>query len=113
DLSVWGFGQTTLAHDDTRRSNGRLGVGFATRLSERTSLLAEVSDGNLGGAGRLEFGYQPNDQTTTTIGYRMDPLRRYDTNGFSGRDKGSLVFGVTSKVNERWSYLTETTYSAF
>ncbi|MBJ2151579.1 hypothetical protein [Paracoccus sp. IB05] len=113
DLSVWGFGQATLAHDDTRRDNGRIGAGFSIRLSERSTLLAEASGGSLGGAGRLEFGYRPNDNTTTTIGYRLDPLRRYDTGSFSGRDKGSLVFGATSKVNDRWSYLSETTYSAF
>ena len=112
DLSVWGFGQVTLAHDASRRSNDRIGAGFSTRLSERVTLLAEASDGSLGGAGRVEFGYRPNDATTTTIGYRLDPLRRFDANDFSGRDRGSLVFGTSSRVNDRWSYLSESTYSA-
>lgn len=113
DLSVWGFGQTTLSHDQTRRANDRAGAGFSTRLGERVTLLAEASDGSLGAAGRLEVGYRPNDNTTTTIGYRLDPLRRFETSNFSGRDRGSVVFGTTSRVNDRWSYLSETTYSAF
>src|SRR5690606_10196832 len=49
----------------------------------------------------------------TTIGYRLDPLRRFDATDFSGRDRGSLVFGSSSKVNDRWSYTSESTYSAF
>ena len=113
DLSVWVFGQATLSHDDTRRSNDRGGIGASLRISGKTDLTAELSDGSLGTAGRLEFGYRPNENTTTTIGYQLDPLRRYDTTDFSGRDKGSLVFGTTSKVNDRWSYTSESNYSAF
>ncbi|WP_283180048.1 hypothetical protein [Gemmobacter sp. 24YEA27] len=113
DLSVWGFGQATLSHDPTRRSNDRVGIGSTLRLSERTEMTAELSDGSLGGAGRLEFGYRPNDNTTTTIGYRLDPLRRFDASDFSGRDKGSLVFGSSSQVNDNWAYTTESNYSAF
>lgn len=113
DHAAWVFGQTTLARDATRRNNDRAGIGFKTRLTERTSVLAEVSEGTLGTGARLEFGYRPNDRTTATIGYALDPTRRYETSDFSGRDRGSLVFGLTSTVNDRWSYVTESNYSAF
>lgn len=113
DLSAWIFGQGTLSRDSSRRSNGRIGVGATARLTDKVDVTAEISDGSLGGAGRLELGYRPNKDTVTTIGYRLDPLRRFDTTDFSGRDRGSLVFGTTSRVNDRWSYLTETSYSAF
>lgn len=113
DLSAWVFGQTTLNHDDTRRSNDRLGAGTWFRLSERTDLAAEISGGGLGAAGSLELGYRPNDKTTTSIGYRLDPTRRFDTSDFAGRDKGSLVFSTDSRINDRWAYTSESTYSAF
>lgn len=113
DLSIWGFVQGTLARDDTRLRNDRIGLGSRLRLNDKLEMTAEISDGSLGAAGRLEFGWQPNANTTTTIGYRLDPMRRFDTTNFSGRDRGSLVFGSTSRVNDRWSYNTESTYSAF
>lgn len=75
--------------------------------------MAEASDGSLGAAGRLEFGYRPDADTVTTIGYRLDPMRRYDATSFSGRDKGSLTFGTSRKVSEQWSYTGESIYSAF
>ncbi|SEO14791.1 hypothetical protein SAMN04489859_103829 [Paracoccus alcaliphilus] len=113
DLSVWVFGQATLSHDPTRHSNDRGGIGASARLTDRVEVLAEVSDGSLGTAGRVELGYRPNADSVTTIGYRLDPLRRFDATDFSGRDRGSLVFGSSSKVNDRWSYTSESTYSAF
>lgn len=113
NLSLWGFAQSTLSRDETRAQNDRIGVGTSVRLSEKLDMTAEVSEGSLGGAGRLEFGYRPDANTVTTIGYRLDPMRRFDTQGFSGRDRGSLVFGSSSRVNDRWSYTTESTYSAF
>lgn len=113
DLSIWGLAQGTLAHDDARRRNDRLGVGTFVRLNESTDLTAEVSGGNLGTAGRLEFGYRPDENTQTTIGYRLDPLRRFDVADFAGHDRGSLVTTVTSRVNDRWAVTSESTYSAF
>lgn len=113
DLSAWIFGQGTLARDETRRNNGRLGVGIKTRLGERMDLLAEVSDGNLGAAGRLELGYEPDAESRVTLGYQLDPMRRFDASDFSGRDRGSVVFGVDRRISDRWSYTGETSYSAF
>ncbi|MCB5411305.1 transporter [Pseudogemmobacter faecipullorum] len=112
-LSAWVFGQATVARDGSRQRNDRLGVGAQLQLSEKLDVLGEVSHGSLGGAGRLELNYRPNADTSTTIGYRLDPLRRFDTTDFSGRDRGSLVFGTTSKINNSWSYTSETNYSAF
>lgn len=113
DLSAWVFGQGTLARDDTRRNNDRLGVGIQTRLGERTDMIAEVSGGSLGAAGRLELGHEPDADSRVTLGYQLDPMRRFDTSNFSGRDRGSLVFGMDRRINTRWSYTGETSYSAF
>lgn len=113
DLSAWVFGQATLSHDATRHDNDRIGIGASARLTDRTQVLAEVSDGSLGTAGRVELGYQRDADSVTTLGYRLDPMRRFDTTDFSGRDRGSLVFGSSSRVNDQWSYTSESTYSAF
>ncbi|MGN0933645.1 hypothetical protein, partial [Falsigemmobacter intermedius] len=112
DLKAWIFGQTTLSRDATRRSNDRLGAGVQIKVSERTDLLVEGSDGSLGAAGRVELGFRPNDRSRMTLGYELDPMRRYDSVAFRGRDRGNLVFGLTSEMNERWSYVTEARYSA-
>ncbi len=113
NLSVWVFGQATLSHDATRHENDRLGIGGRLRFGPRTDLTAEASGGSLGAAGTLELGYRPDDDSLRTIGYRLDPMRRFDSTDFSGRDRGSLVFGASSRVNDRWSYTTESIYSAF
>ena len=112
-LSLWAFAQSTLSRDDTRLANDRAGVGASVQLSERSDLTAEISEGSLGAAGRLELGFRPNPDTTTTIGYRLDPLRRFDSPEFLGDDKGSIVLGSTSKINDAWSYTSESSYSAF
>lgn len=113
DLSAWVTGQATLAHDSTRHKNDRIGIGAQMRLSDRTDLSGEVSEGSMGTAAALELGYRANGDSNTRIGYALDPQRRYDSTDFSGRDKGSLIFSQTSKLDENWSFTTENSYSAF
>ena len=113
DLSIWAFGQATLKRDDTRLANNRLGLGAQMQLGDRVDLLSEVSGGNLGPAARIELGYEPTDGTRYHFGYQRDPLRKYDTTDFRGHDNGRFVLGATSRVNDRWSYTAENTYSAF
>src|SRR5690625_3902183 len=113
DLSAWMFGQATLHRDSTRHRNDRIGAGVSTRLTERTDVTAEASAGSLGAAGLFQLGYRPNDDSVMTLGYRLDPMRRFDATDFSGRDRGSMVFGMTSRVDDKWSYVTESSYSAF
>ena len=113
DLSAWIFGQGTLNRDSTRHNNSRIGVGIHTRLNDRADILAEISDGSLGAAGRMELGYQRDSDTRVFLGYSLDPMRRFDASDFSGRDRGNLVFGLDSRINDRWSYTTESNYSAF
>ncbi|WP_051697254.1 TonB-dependent receptor [Thioclava indica] len=113
DLSIWTFGQATLKRDATRLANNRLGLGAQMQLTDRLDLLTEVSGGNLGAASRVEMGYQPTDGTRYNFGYQLDPLRKYDTTDFRGHDNGRFILGATSRVNDRWTYTAENTYSAF
>lgn len=113
DLSLWVFGQTTLRHAGGLGRNDRLGFGVETRLTDALTFTGEVSDGNLGQAARAELAWAPNADTSYTFGYRLDPLRLHDSSTVGGTDKGTLVFGVQSRVNDQWSYVTEHSYSAF
>lgn len=113
DLSLWLFGQATLQHSGGLGRNDRLGLGIKTRLTDAISFLGEVSDGNLGTAARAELAWTPNADSTYSLGYRLDPARREDSATVSGRDRGTVVLGAQSRLNEAWSYATEHSYSMF
>ncbi len=113
DLSVWVFGQSTLDRSGGLGRNDRLGLGIETRLSDALTFAGELSGGSLGGAARAELAWAPNANSTYSLGYRLDPLRMKDSPSVTGTDRGTLVFGAQSRVNDAWSYTTEHSYSAF
>jgi hypothetical protein len=111
DLSVHVFGQQTLDRSGGLGRNDRIGIGAEGRLTDRLRFAAEVSDGSLGAAGMAELTYSPDDRSTYSFGYRLDPERMRDGTA-SGTDGGTFVLGAQSRVNDRWSYSAENTYSA-
>ncbi|MCU0826023.1 MAG: hypothetical protein MUE52_01105 [Tabrizicola sp.] len=113
DLSTWVFGQATLDRSGGLGKNNRLGAGAKARLSDAFSVLGEASTGSLGFAGRAELAWTPNASTSYTLGYRLDPTRALDSDSMTGSDRGTLVLGAQSQVNDRLSYSTEHSYSAF
>ena len=112
DLSVWLFGQATLRQAGGIGRNDRLGFGVSSRLSDALTGTLEVSDGSLGIAGRAELAWAPNASSTYTLGYRLDPSRLAETGGVTGSDEGSVVFGANHRINDRWTYTAENSYSA-
>ncbi|NCU19146.1 hypothetical protein EOM89_00065 [Candidatus Falkowbacteria bacterium] len=86
---------------------GRLGLGASARLTERVRIEGEASDGSLGAAGAFGLTYDKTADTQYTLGYRLDPLRREDSDVFSGRDRGTWVLGAISKVNDQVAYRFE------
>jgi hypothetical protein len=113
DLSLWVFGQATLERSGGLGRNHRLGVGAEARLGDAVAVLGEASAGSLGAAGRAELSWTPNASSTYTLGYRLDPTRALDSDTVSGSDRGTVVFGAQSRLNDRLSYTTEHSYSAF
>lgn len=113
DMSAWVFGQVTADHGGTLGRNDRLGLGAEARLSDALTVMAEASDGSLGAAGKLELAWAPNADTTYTMGYRQDPLRMEDSTTVTGHDRGTLVLGAESRINDAWRYNAEHSYSAF
>jgi hypothetical protein len=113
DLSYWVFGQTTLERSGDLDNNDRLGIGAEARISDAFSVLGEASVGTLGGAGRAEIAWKPNASATYTLGYRLDPTRALDSDSVTGSDRGTVILGAQSQLNDRFTYTTEYSYSAF
>ncbi len=111
--SLWVFGQGTVARSGGIGKNNRLGVGVETQLSDALSFTGEVSGGSKGAAGLAQLVWSPNAGTTYSLGYRLDPTRADESSTMSGDDRGSIVMGAASQINDQWRYTAENTYSAF
>ena len=69
--SVYGFGQATLAHDQTRLANNRGGVGVNWDLSRTFSAQSEVSNGTGGWATSFSLLRHGRNGSESRIGYRL------------------------------------------
>jgi flagellar motor protein MotB len=105
--STYGFVQSTLASDDDREDNGRIGAGGAYRLNERLLIDGEVSGGELGTAGKLGTSYIYSDRTSLYLNYTLDSERNDD--GVGGR-RGNLVSGVRTRFSDSASVYLEERY---
>lgn len=106
DLSVWAFGQSTVSRSGDILRDNRVGVGAQARIREGMQVLAEVSEGSHGGAGRAELAWQPNAGTAYTIGWREDPTR---IDSLSSAERRGLIFTGQRQINDDWAYTTEWT----
>lgn len=104
DWSLYGFTQGTLARSGDRLANNRAGVGGSYRVNERTSLLGEVSDGNLGVGGKAGVNYDMSDRTNMYLNYQLDNDRT--DNGLAGRT-GQFVTGARSRWTDSVSVYAE------
>ncbi|MGN0932085.1 hypothetical protein [Falsigemmobacter intermedius] len=109
DHALWAFAQGTLRTTGTLGDNNRFGVGGRWKLSERYGVEAELSDGSLGGAGRIALSQDNGAGSTYHIGYTLDPLRRYDR-VVNGSDGGTFVAGASQQVSETLTLQTEASY---
>jgi hypothetical protein len=113
DTSLWVFGQATLERSGGLAKNNRLGVGVETQLTEVLSFTGEISAGDQGPAGLAQLVWNPRPGTTYSLGYRLDPTRAAESSTMSGKDRGSIIVGASSQINDQWRYTAENTYSAF
>ena len=110
---VWVFGQATVARDDTRERNDRVGVGFETQITDKLAAELEVSYGTQGVGGLAGLTYSPNADDRYYLGYRLDPdTTAGDLDGYDpfGRDYGSIVYGANRKINEQLTAFFEENY---
>lgn len=109
DFAAWVFAQTTLSRSGGLPQNDRLGFGAKARLSEKFVVEGEISDGSLGRAGFANLIYEPNASSNLHLGYRLDPMRRFEGTGFTGEDGGVWVVGAESRLNDRVTLRAEST----
>jgi hypothetical protein len=105
----YGFVQTTLAADDTREENGRVGAGGAYRVTDRMVVDAEASHGQLGPGGKLGTSYQATDRTTVYVNYGLEDERGLD--GLYGR-RSNLIGGARTRLSDSSSMYLENRYQS-
>ena len=108
--NVYGFVQDTLSVTGSREDNNRIGVGGTFKVTDKLSIDAEVSDGDLGTGGRIGSNYDFSDRSSMYFGYTLDN-EQHDTNWASpGGTEGNLVAGVRSRLGDSASVFLEERY---
>ena len=110
------FGQGTVARDGNRKSNNRIGVGFETKLSEKTDLSAEASTGDGGIGARALLSYKPTADDRYYFGYSLDPTQ--DSTGdltrvVSDNSYGKFVLGANHAYSDHLSVFAEENANPF
>jgi flagellar motor protein MotB len=102
------FGQKSVQTTGNREENDRVGVGGAYRVTDRLKLNGEVSEGDLGPAGRLGSEYLYSDRTTIYLNYAQENER--SDNGVQAR-KGTMTSGFRTRYSDSASVYGEERYS--
>ena len=106
--TTYGFAQETVNTTGNRDENGRVGVGGDWRVTERLNLVGEVSEGDLGPAGKIGTEYLFSDKTTLYQNYTLENER--SDNGLLAR-KGNLTSGFRTRYADSMSVFLEERYS--
>ncbi|MBW9052285.1 TonB-dependent receptor [Rhizobium mesosinicum] len=116
DRLVYAFAQGTLDRAGDIDRNDRAGVGAQYRLTDTIGLEGEASYGTHGVGGLAGVTYDPNADSHSYLGYKLDPDRAFDlynTRELIGDDKGTVVFGTRRKMSELLSAYSESNYDMF
>jgi flagellar motor protein MotB len=104
---AYGFVQETVSTSGNRDDNARLGAGGAFRVTERLRVEGEVSDGDLGTAGRLGSSFLHSDRTSIYLNYALE--NEQTDNGLRAR-KGNLITGIRTRLSDSASVYLEERY---
>lgn len=102
------FAQKSVQTTGNREENDRIGVGGAYRVTGRFKLNGEISEGNLGTAGRLGTEYLYSDRTTIYLNYALENERT--DNGVQA-NKGTLTSGFRTRYSDSASVYGEERYT--
>lgn len=112
DLSVYGFGQATLAHSAGYGRNDRLGVGADLRLAVDWTLYGEVSTGSSGPRALAGISHESEPGKRTYVGVRVVP--DVDDHFFVDKQTANgLVIGTEQELSDTLSVNAENTYGLF
>jgi lipopolysaccharide assembly outer membrane protein LptD (OstA) len=106
--SAYGFVQESLKTTGNRDDNGRIGTGGSYRVTDRFKVNGEVSEGDLGAAGRLGTEYLYSDRTTLYLNYALENERT--DNGLRAR-KGNMASGFRTRYSDSASIYLEERYT--
>lgn len=106
--AAYGFVQDTVEKTGNRESNGRIGSGGSYRVSDRVKLSGEVSEGDLGAAGKVGTEYLYSDRTNLYLNYVVE--NENSDNGVRAK-KGNMVSGVRTRYSDTTSVYFEEKYS--
>lgn len=107
---VYALGQLTLDKDDGREFNNRYGAGGRYDITERLSVLGELTEGNGGLGARAGTEYRQSDRTTYYANYLMDNART--DIGYRGRSS-NFTTGAKSRYTDSLSVFTEQRYQSY
>jgi len=106
--SAYGFVQDTVSRTGNREDNGRVGSGGAYRVTDRFKVNGEVSNGDLGGAGKAGMEYLYSDRTNMYLNYVYD--NETPDNGIRS-SQGNIVSGVKTRYSDSTSVYAEEKYT--
>ena len=106
--NAYGFVQGSIQKTGNRENNDRVGTGGSIRLTDRFKVNGEVSEGDLGAAGRLGTEYLYTDRTTLYLNYVLENERT--DNGIRAR-KGSMISGFRTRYSDSASLYVEERYT--
>ncbi|BAU48533.1 flagellar motor protein MotB [Sulfurifustis variabilis] len=105
---AYGYLQDTVDRTGNREENGRLGAGGSLRVGDRWKLTGEVSDGDLGAAGKLGTEFLYSDRTSLYLNYALE--NESADNGVRAR-KGNAVSGFRTRYSDSVSVYLEERYA--
>jgi hypothetical protein len=108
--NAYGFVQDTLDLTGTLEENSRVGTGGSYRISERLSIDAELSNGDLGAGGRLGTNYMPTERTSLYMNYALENERTDNGLRSTTGSEGSFVTGVKTRLSDSSSVYLEERY---
>lgn len=106
--SAYGYVQDTVKKTGNREENGRVGTGGEYRVTDRLKLNAEVSSGDLGGAGSAGTEYLYSDRTSIYMNYVYD--NEIPDNGVRS-NQGNMVTGFKTRYSDSTSVYGEEKYT--
>ncbi len=101
---VYGFVQDTLQHTETRPENDRAGVGGSYPVSDAVQVGGEISDGSLGGGGKISTDYHIDDRSNVYVNYTLAADQPDAVN--IGRE-GTLTTGTRYRYDDSTSVFGE------
>ena len=112
DLSIFGFGQTTIAHSTGYGRNDRIGMGADFRVGSDWTLSAEASTGTTGPQAMAMIGHEPEPGKRSYVGVRVSPDVQDDV-FVRNKTLNGIVMGTQQRLNEAVSVRAENTYGLF